>query len=532
MTMNTTDGLGSPELEEPTGRNEQETAISGIVKSEPLKMSGSHKEREERAQDLAKAFVGTCIRFISDHTDEIIQVRQDFFDKLKSETIMGCRDFSEYCSDILHYSTSHIRRLIAGRNPATLTHDGSKNRKPKLRRLEAGLLGNGPTSSLYGQSLGTTNGAMPGDEDMVSATVSKQNAHPTRPPVGAVPEYEPSETDPLAVADKLVRFIIQETSESGEVTQIAVKEFRALATKYLELRSTLDPEPRTQKHRPTTSETKVPTFAYPGGKAKLARNIAALLPTGNRFVEPFAGRGNVFFHVAAHDMFRSYWLNDIRTAPFLSMMRIGDTLGVPKPGKESLYKYREVSRDKTKSPFARNHALTLEPYLCWNGGVYGQSGGTRRGTQAGYQRKLRQASEIMRGAETEITRLDYREVLANCGKGDVVYCDPPYFNGNVKAYDTKGINFPELVEILKNAKFKWVLSEYEEPLYVDAFGEPVLRIPVKRGMGKPGGGSKGSKETVECFWTNAELMKTGWEAQQLNESTSILTEPEDQPNAA
>lgn len=271
-----------------------------------------------------------------------------------------------------------------------------------------------------------------------------------------------------------------------------------------------DPWPDTQ----AVSSTKIPAFAYPGSKARLAKSIAAVLPSGKRFVEPFAGRGNVYFYVAAHGMYPKYWLNDIQTAPFLFTLRIGHILSVPKPGKESLYKYRAASRDKTKSPLARNHSLLLEPYLCWNGGVYGQSGGTRRGTQAGYYEKLRLASEILRGTDTKITRLDYLDVLAQCGPDDIVYLDPPYIDANVKAYSDKTLDHREMVEILKKAKFKWVLSEYEQPLYIEAFGEPALRIPVKRSMGKPNGGSKGQKEAVECFWANFTLTVSRCESQQ------------------
>jgi len=83
------------------------------------------------------------------------------------------------------------------------------------------------------------------------------------------------------------------------------------------------------------------------------------------------------------------------------------------------------------------------------------------------------------------------------------------FNANVKAYTDKTLNHREMVEILKNAKFRWVLSEYEQPRYVEAFGRPALEIPVKRGTGKPGGGSKGSKDTVECFWTSFALTQKG-----------------------
>lgn len=271
-------------------------------------------------------------------------------------------------------------------------------------------------------------------------------------------------------------------------------------------------QPPKRKKPRAASSTKIPAFAYPGGKARLAEDISAMLPRGNRFVEPFAGRGNVYFHVAAHGMYPSYWLNDIQTAPFLFTLRIGHILSVPENTKENLVKFRARARGKVGyrdgrfiSPLQVNHAFLVEPYLCWNGGAYGQSGGTRRGTQVGYGEKIRAASEILRRTDTNITRLDYRKVLGQCGDGDVVYLDPPYLNANVKAYSDKTLDHRELVEILKNAKFKWVLSEYRQPLYIEAFGEPAIEIHVKRGMGNPGGGSKGQKHTVECFWMNFSL---------------------------
>lgn len=107
---------------------------TAIVKAEPLKISGStHQDREARAQTLAHAFANACVKFIGDHVERIIQVRQDFLDKGKDKTICGVKTFEEYCEGVLHYSASHIRSLIAGRNPATKKHDGSKNRKPKAK---------------------------------------------------------------------------------------------------------------------------------------------------------------------------------------------------------------------------------------------------------------------------------------------------------------------------------------------------------------------------------------------------------------
>jgi hypothetical protein len=97
-----------------------------IVRSEPRILSGStHADREARAQRLADNFV----KFISEAVPLLIQVRQDFLDKDRDRVIHNCRTFTEYCTSVLRYSESHIRRLIAGHNPATKKFDGSKNRQ-------------------------------------------------------------------------------------------------------------------------------------------------------------------------------------------------------------------------------------------------------------------------------------------------------------------------------------------------------------------------------------------------------------------
>ena len=55
-----------------------------------------------------------------------------------------------------------------------------------------------------------------------------------------------------------------------------------------------------------------PSFSYPGGKTRMAPYLIDLMPkSGKCYVEPFAGRGNVFFRAAEILDYDSYWLNDI-----------------------------------------------------------------------------------------------------------------------------------------------------------------------------------------------------------------------------
>lgn len=118
---------------------------------------------------------------------------------------------------------------------------------------------------------------------------------------------------------------------------------------------------------------------------------------------------------------------------------------------------------------------------------------------AGYSKSLRLASEILRSNGTRITRLDYKAMVAECGPGDVVYLDPPHMHTDVLAYSGTKFDHGEMVGILKDAKFRWVLSENEQPIYIAAFDEPT-RITVQRRMkkGRKPGGSLG--RSVECLW--------------------------------
>jgi site-specific DNA-adenine methylase len=300
----------------------------------------------------------------------------------------------------------------------------------------------------------------------------------------------------------------------------------------------------TKLGRETTS-TSVPAFAYPGGKAKLAKHIIRQLPAGGeRFVEVFAGRANVFFHVAQLLNYRSFWLNDISTYPFLlSLCAYGaiDALGhgtvPPRNGRathDAMAKFTteafldnrahhnpahkkllkqvwnlrpDLHKWATETPASR--AVLLESFLVRSGNRYGKAGvrgeiggGVSRAT---YERNLRIATEIMMRTEPRITCVDYREVLKECGLGDVLFLDPPYKNyGRKTGAYSESLNHEEMVQILMDAPFRWVLSEYEHEIYnplTQKFGEPV-RIVVRKTMSDSNHHGGRRPKAVECIWRN------------------------------
>ena len=88
----------------------------------------------------------------------------------------------------------------------------------------------------------------------------------------------------------------------------------------------------------------MPAIPYPGGKARLAKQIISFLPPeGRTYIEPFAGRGNLFWAaVEAGLKFQRWWLNDLNTAPFFEAIQtLGDKIEVPPRSRKEFEKQRE-----------------------------------------------------------------------------------------------------------------------------------------------------------------------------------------------
>jgi hypothetical protein len=136
-------------------------------------------------------------------------------------------------------------------------------------------------------------------------------------------------------------------------------------------------------------------------------------------------------------------------------------------------------------------------------GVRGEIGGGV--SRATYERYLKVASEIMMRIRPHITWMDYRAVLKECGPADVVYLDPPYLNyGRKTGAYSETLDHREMVDILLNAPFRWVLSEYENEIYrplTEKFGEPV-RITVCKSMNDSNHHGGKRPHAIECIWKN------------------------------
>lgn len=181
-----------------------------------------------------------------------------------------------------------------------------------------------------------------------------------------------------------------------------------------------------------------PVFKWPGGKFRLAGAIATELSAGERLVEPFVGSGAVFLNTD----YPAYLLCDAN-ADLVSFYRelAGDADALVDAcralfadGNDKDVYLRRRERFNALPEGGEKAALFL--YLNrfgYNGLVRYNSGGGFNVPFGKYKRpyfpeaEMRAFAEKTARCDVEFRAADFRATMASLEKGDVAYCDPPYF---------------------------------------------------------------------------------------------------------
>lgn len=252
-----------------------------------------------------------------------------------------------------------------------------------------------------------------------------------------------------------------------------------------------------------------PTFKMHGSKARTAKWIASHFPTKfNRLIEPFAGRGNVFFRSCSECDFNSVVLNDTNTGPFLKALRDykGDYSFVDagEIGKVQWQAWRDA-------PPSHERAMA-ESYVARFGSSY-DTGPTKAGGDSanGHSRdntirRFKAGGELLRQKDAQIFELDWKSFVSGLEikEGDVVYLDPPYDVPQHVHYGN--INHDELLEWCKSLACPVYITGYTSPRYESALADwnRETRVRASVGKGVASTGAKGFKPRVEevLWWKN------------------------------
>lgn len=239
---------------------------------------------------------------------------------------------------------------------------------------------------------------------------------------------------------------------------------------------------------------KTPGFCYMGGKCRLRKWLISHFPkTGDRYIEPFAGLGNVFFQARKDMSFCEWRLNDINVG-FLSSLLNENLDDIPdKMDQEGFTFWKNANNGISK---------IIEPGITFFGKGYKagfNKGGPGHPPYNGVLYKIRctEAKRLLSGAIVEQKRwdeLDYDSLTQE----DFVYLDPPYF-GTKASYPN--IDHEKLVTTLKNCKTRWALSGYDNQLYTSSL-KFTNRYVKERNSEIKGFNSRKYEAVQEVLWTN------------------------------
>ena len=220
---------------------------------------------------------------------------------------------------------------------------------------------------------------------------------------------------------------------------------------------------------------------YPGGKSKAIKFIAPLIPDFDEFREPFVGGGSVFVYLKQKFPNKKFWINDIyenlyhfwkelQQNPEKLIQQIQYWKDNSEVGKD-LHKHLIENIDNFDN-LNKAAAFFVFNRITFSGttesGGFSNAAFNKRFTQSSIER-VKQLSLILNN--TEITNLDYQEVLEADGNNVFIFLDPPYYSATKSAlYGKNGklhkmFDHERFAETLKNIKHKWLIT-YDDSEYI------------------------------------------------------------------
>lgn len=235
-----------------------------------------------------------------------------------------------------------------------------------------------------------------------------------------------------------------------------------------------------------------------GGKARLRKWLVNHFPeSGMFYCEPFAGKGNVFFHAVQQLKFTYWELSDLDLT-FLDALRCADLSQLPDAVTKVTFPYWRERDDFI--------SRLIEPRITFAGKGYAHGFSGSSGTHVGYSGPLyRQVCEAARGLlESRPVKFwlrDWRETLEMADQSCFVYLDPPYLDTSASYAN---IDHTELISRLNEASFDWAISGYRSDLY-DGHLRFKCRFERERNSEIKSSNVGAIQPVTECLWTSYEL---------------------------
>jgi DNA adenine methylase len=209
-----------------------------------------------------------------------------------------------------------------------------------------------------------------------------------------------------------------------------------------------------------------PFLKWAGNKYRILERIKAVLPSGNRLIEPFVGSGAVFLNTdykqyllfdKNKDLINLYLTLQGEGEPFIAYCRSFFT--EENNAEDRYYELREEFNTTT------DRMLNSALFLYLNRHAY--NGLCRYNSKGGFNTPFGQYSKpyfpekemrhfIDRVKHATFNVADFRDTMRSARRGDVLYCDPPYVplsaTANFTSYSSGGFGQDEQIELAKLAR--------------------------------------------------------------------------------
>lgn len=260
-------------------------------------------------------------------------------------------------------------------------------------------------------------------------------------------------------------------------------------------------------------QLKSPLRRY-GGKSKLSKMIAQLLPEHRIYVEPFFGAGHVLFAKArseieiVSDLDRDLVNLWRAIADPVVGSRLAELLTAT-PNTAETYAQFRASFDPCMDQLERLRRYFVLTQCSYNGMFAGGwSRPTRPSDEKAYPNRVARFPAAQRRLEAvSILHGDAVDVLERYDSADALaYVDPPYVHSARTANDRyehemTDLGHANLLERLRRYRGMVLLSGYRSDLYDSALADwPRLEIAVARHAARGTGAAK--ERSVEVIWAN------------------------------
>ena len=273
-------------------------------------------------------------------------------------------------------------------------------------------------------------------------------------------------------------------------------------------------------------------FPYQGSKRAIARHILPFVPRGTAcLIEPFCGSGAVSIAAAYHGLANSFILNDIN-APLMNLWSwILDRPEDLAEGYERLWNEQRPHRRefffRIRGEFNSSHRPDHMLYLLArivkgsvrysSEGVFNQSADNRRWGMRPWKmrRQILGVSSLLSG-KTHLSATDFRNVVFNAKKSDLIYMDPPY-QGTSAAKDRRYYNtlaydeFVDALSVMNNRHLSYIVS-YDGQTGEKIHGRSLppelslVRIEIRAGRSSQATLLGTNRQTIESLYLSPTLM--------------------------